>query len=86
MTELILFASAFVTVFALGFQSLNVNNGHYASAFLTSFIIGLGHIALYRVLPQASWTEFAAYLFGGPFGITASMIVHKKTLGRKKSC
>ena len=28
MTELALFASTFVLVFALGLQSLNVNNGH----------------------------------------------------------
>ena len=29
MTELTLFASTFVLVFALGCQSLSVNNGHY---------------------------------------------------------
>ena len=32
MTELTLFASTFVLVFALGAQSLNVNNGHYVAA------------------------------------------------------
>lgn len=42
MTELTLFASTFVLVFALGAQSLNVNNGHYIAAALTSFVIGGG--------------------------------------------
>ena len=32
MTELMLFLSTFVAVFALGFQSLNVNNGHYVAS------------------------------------------------------
>lgn len=78
MSELILFASCFISVFALGFQSLNVNGGHYAAAFMTSFVIGLGHLALYRLMPQASFTELAAYLMGGPFGIIASMWAHRR--------
>lgn len=78
MSELILFASCFISVFALGFQSLNVNGGHYAAAFMTSFVIGLGHLALYRLMPEASITELAAYLMGGPFGITASMWAHRR--------
>jgi hypothetical protein len=32
MTELTLFASTFILVFALGLQSLNVNNGNYRPA------------------------------------------------------
>ena len=96
MTELLLFASAFVSVFALGFQSLNVNGGHYAAAFLTSFAIGLGHLALYRWMPDAGTTQIAAYLLGGPlglpmvvpvivavFGIVASMWTHRRTVGRR---
>lgn len=85
MSELILFASCFISVFALGFQSLNVNGGHYAAAFMTSFVIGLGHLALYRLMPEASITELAAYLMGGPFGITASMWAHRRTLGKLRT-
>jgi hypothetical protein len=85
MTELILFASVFASVFALGFQSQNVNQGHYLAAFITSFAIGAGHLALYRLMPQASLTETVAYLMGGPFGIVASMVAHRHTLGRRKS-
>lgn len=76
MTELTLFASTFVLVFALGAQSLNVNNGHYIAAALTSFVIGAGQMVLFKLAPNASWNEIAAFLLGGPFGITASMWAH----------
>ncbi len=76
MTELTLFVSTFILVFALGAQSLNVNNGHYVAAALTSFVIGSGQMILYKLAPDASWSEIAAYLMGGPFGITASMWAH----------
>lgn len=82
MTHLILFFSAFLSVFALGFQSLNVNGGHYLAAGLTSFVIGVGHIALYRLVPEADMSELLAYLLGGPIGITSSMWVHKRTVGK----
>lgn len=82
MSELLLYASTFVTVFALGFQSLNVNQGRYAAAFLTSFAIGGSSLVLYRYLPEATWTQVIAYLLGGATGIVASMWMHKRTVGR----
>jgi len=82
LTEAILFASTFVSVFALGFQSLNVNGGHYRAAFLTSLLIGSSTLWLYRLLPEASLTEVIAYLLGGPFGIVASMWAHRRFLRR----
>lgn len=83
MTELALFASCFVSVFALGFQSQNVNQGHYVAAFMTSFAIGGGHLLLYRLMPEANTSEIVAYLMGGPFGITASMYVHRRWMARR---
>ena len=85
MTELLLFASTFITVFALGFQSLNVNQGQYWSAFLTSFFIGGSSLVLYKMLPDASIPQSAAYLLGGATGIVSSMWVHRRTLGKKKA-
>lgn len=76
MTELALFASTFVLVFALGAQSLNVNNGHYKAAAFTSLFIGGGQMVLFKLAPNANWSEMAAFLIGGPFGITASMWAH----------
>lgn len=78
MTEIILFTSTFVLVFALGMQSLNVNNGHYILAALTSYVIGAGQMILYKLAPDASWTEIAAYLNGGPVGIVLAMWVHPR--------
>lgn len=85
MSEAILFGSCFVSVFALGIQSLNVNGGHYFFAFMTSFVIGTASLALCRYMPDPTATQIAAYLLGGPFGITASMWVHRRTIGRKRS-
>lgn len=87
MTELTLFSSTFVLVFALGAQSLNVNNGHYIAAAFTSFVIGSGQMVLFKLAPHASWSEIASFLLGGPFGITASMWAHprlSKLLKRNK--
>lgn len=78
MTELILFASTFVTVFALGFQSQNVNQGHYWAAAITSLFIGGASLVLYKVLPEANVPQAAAYLLGGVTGITASMWAHRR--------
>lgn len=78
MQAILIFISTFFLVFALGFQSLNVNGGHYKAAFLTSFLIGTSNLVLFKTVPDASWIEMAAYLGGGPFGIVASMWAHEK--------
>jgi hypothetical protein len=84
MTELLLFGSTFGAVFALGFQSLNVNNGHYVAAFFTSFLISGMNLALYKMAPNATGTEIAAYLAGGPIGIICAMKFHAWLRHRKK--
>jgi hypothetical protein len=77
MTAIILFTSTFVTVLALGLQSLNVNGGHRVMAFLTSFLIGAGNLVLFKVLPgPTTEIETAAYLAGGPVGIVCAMVLH----------
>ena len=76
MTVLIIFVSTFATVFALGFQSLNVNNGHYYAAAVTSFVIGASHLVLYKILPDGDLLTCAAFLVAGPLAITSSMWAH----------
>ena len=71
-----LFGSAFLLVYVLGLQSLNVNNGHIKAAAITSLFVGAGQLALYKLAPSASGVEIVAYLLGGPAGITASMVSH----------
>lgn len=83
MTALVIFASTFVLVFALGFQSLNVNNGHYCGAFLTSFFIGASNLVLFKTVPQSGTWEIVAYLLAGPFAICASMATHRRWMKGK---
>jgi len=84
MIELALFLSTFIAVFSLGLQSLNVNQGHYWAAAGTSLLISSGHILLYRYMPEAAAGQVLAYYAGGISGITSSMWVHARTLGRRK--
>lgn len=77
-----IFVSTFVLVFALGFQSLNVNNGHYRAAFVTSFAISASNLVLFKTVPQADALQILAYLTGGPFGIVTSMWAHRKWMKR----
>lgn len=83
MTELALFASAFGTVFALGFQQQNVIHRHYVAAALTSFVIGACQIYLWRTLPGSDTSEIVATLLGGPVGIVAAMWAHPLLLKRR---
>lgn len=85
MTALLIFSSTFILVFALGFQSLNVNNGHYKAAFLTSFAIAASNLILFKTIPQAGWLEISAYLAAGPLAIVASMWAHKRFIRIKTS-
>jgi hypothetical protein len=87
VNEIVLFASTFMLVAALGLQSLNVNGGHYKAAFLCSFVIGVGQMILLKLGPNASPSEIAAYLCGGPVGIVFSMWAHgrvRRWLGRSR--
>jgi NADH:ubiquinone oxidoreductase subunit 6 (subunit J) len=85
MTAALIFVSTFVLVFALGFQSLNVNNGHYKAAFLTSFAIAASNLILFKTVPQAGVLEIGAYLIAGPFAIVCSMAVHDKWMKGKRA-
>lgn len=79
MTELSLFVSSFILVLLLGLQSLNVNNGHHIGAFMTSFGIGLCNVIMFKLVPDASPTQIAAYILGGPLGILTAMWLHPRT-------
>jgi len=85
VSALLCFVSTFVAVFALGFQSQNVNQGHYWAAALTSVAIGVSSIFLYKLMPNSGPLEGFAYLIGGVTGITTSMWVHRNTLGKRKT-
>jgi hypothetical protein len=85
LNALFIFAATFTVVFALGFQSLNVNQGHHKAAFLNSLVIGSSNLIVLKMVPEADGLlEIAAYLLGGPFGIVASMLAHRRTIGKNK--
>lgn len=75
MNALLVFLSAMAVVFCLGLQSLLVNRNHKIPAFFMSFLIGVAHLGLYKLVPDAGAVEVAAYLIGGPCGIVLSMFV-----------
>lgn len=77
MTAVLLFASTFAVVFCLGAQSLFVNTGRYLAAFCNSLAIGAAHLALYKLAPDASGAQVAAYLLGGPMGIVSAMYLFR---------
>lgn len=83
MTHLALFASAFFTVFLLGFQQKNVHGEHYLAAIITSFGIGAAQIFLWRLIPSADMGQIAATLAGGPVGIVAAMWAHPRLMRRR---
>lgn len=78
MSALALLASTFALVFCLGLQSQLVNNGHAAAAFANSLAIGCANLVLFKLAPEATGWEVAAYLVGGPFGIVASMAFYRR--------
>lgn len=84
MSAALLLASTFALVFCLGLQSQLVNNGHWWSAFFNSLAIGSCNLVLFKLAPEASGIEIAAYLAGGPFGIVASMWFYRQLNDTKK--
>jgi len=77
MTALSIFGATFVLVLALGLQSLNVNRGHYAAAFLTSLAISSAQLAILKIVPAAEApVDYLAFMSGGPLGIVCAMYLH----------
>jgi len=78
VSPIIVFLATFVSVFALGLQSLNVNQGLYLPAAVTSFFISTGHIFLYEIMPHPTGLDRVGYYTGAIAGITASIWFHKR--------
>lgn len=83
MSAASLLLSTFVLVFCLGLQSRFVNTHNEVAAFFTSFAIGAANLVLFKLAPDASGIEIAAYLFGGPLAIVTSMKFHNWLFGKK---
>lgn len=87
MTDLAFLAAvSFIQVFALGFQSRNVNSGHYAWAAATSFFIGISQVLVWRHItaPDAGWLAALIYAASGSIGIVFAMATHSRFIGKKR--
>lgn len=74
-----LFFTTFIMVFLLGFQQQNVMHKHYYLAAITSFLIGMTQVLLYKGIMYADVTEAILLTgFGGSLGITLSIYSHNK--------
>lgn len=84
MNLIILAALSFVQVFALGFQSRNVNHGNYGWAAGTSFFIGISQAAVWRKVTDEGAGQWEALVYGlaGSFAIVSSMYVHQRFIAR----
>lgn len=78
MTTLLLFASTFGLVFALGLQSQFVNNGHYGAAFANSLMISVAQLGALQIVHATTPMHYAAYVVGGPLGIVSSMVLYRR--------
>lgn len=82
MTELALFLAAFATVFLLVFQQQNVIHRSRVLGSITSLAIGTAQLTLWRYVPEASYTQLAAVLIGGPAGYNAALSAHPWIVAR----
>ncbi|ARR53506.1 hypothetical protein HY78_08760 [Rhizorhabdus wittichii DC-6] len=87
MSVILLALISFVQVFALGFQSRNVNHGNYGWAAATSFFIGLSQAAVWRRVtsPGAGEMEAIVYACSGSVAIVSAMWVHQRFIRRERA-
>jgi len=87
MRELvIIFVAGYASTFLLGFQSRNVNSGHYKWAAGTSFCIALAQAFLWSRItrPDAGLAEALAYGASGASAITTAMYVHRRLILKER--
>lgn len=79
MTTLLLFLASFAAVCTLGLQQINVERRSLWAAALTSPLIGISHLVLFKELPgPTDALQIGGYLVGGATGIVASIWAHPR--------
>lgn len=75
----VLFAASVAQVFAMAFQSRNINSGNYAAAAVGSWFIGMFQTEVWSQVmePGAGLAERLAYCAGGTVGVVGAMAAHK---------
>ena len=84
MEYISIFFTGFISVFALGFQSRNVNHGNYGWAAGTSFFVGLSQAALWTHItkPDVGALGWGIYALSGALAITSAMFIHERFIKR----
>ncbi len=83
-STLILFFAGYVSVFMYGFQSRNVNEGHYGLAAITSFLISGSQLLVWKeIFNDTSVFNAIIWAISGSLGITSSMYVHRRWIKPK---
>ena len=79
INALTIFFCTFTLTFLTGFQSQNIGGSHKRMSFITSALISF--MSLVTVKAIANPTDLItdlSYIFGGPFGIVASLKLHPR--------
>lgn len=83
---LTIFGVGFMSVFAMGFQSRNVNHGNYGWAAGTSFFIGVSSMYLWKNVLETGLVGGIVYGASGALAITSSMYIHERFIKRGGRC
>ncbi|MFT4064288.1 hypothetical protein [Paraburkholderia sp.] len=81
----ILFAASFGSVFLLGVQSKNVNQGRYIASVVTSFGISLGQFTFAHAAASGTLTAFLVSAAGGCSGIASSIWFYQQFMEKKRN-
>jgi hypothetical protein len=80
MTELLIFAAAFASVFLGCFQAINVVHGRHVWTAVTSVAQSCAAFTLYHTVPDVTGPAgAAAFIIAGVVGGQLSLLVTKKT-------
>jgi hypothetical protein len=79
---ILIFICQFGVVYMLGVQSLNVRDGHYIGAAISSLLIGIFAFITTSIIGGLNVTDLGSvvglsFLVAGPLGITAAMASHE---------
>lgn len=78
----LLFCSQTVTVTLLVIQSRFNIHGHTRLAALNSLLIGSCQLVMWKIMPDPSFAEIAAFLLAGPVGNTVAQHINRRDIAR----
>jgi uncharacterized membrane protein YjjB (DUF3815 family) len=85
LSLLLLFVTSFGSVFLLGIQSKNVNQGRYLASVVTSFGISVGQFTFAHAAASGTLSAFFASAAGGCCGIAASIGFYQRFMEKTRN-